>query len=114
MIGVAWGLPMRLIKGEPNWPDGTDRFSVNTKAEEPVKTTQAQLLDMLQALLIDRFQLKFHREKVEQPGFALVVGKKGPKMKPAKAGAGGVQRNFSRRAKPSREGEQIAFPGAWR
>jgi hypothetical protein len=26
------------------------------------------------------------------------------------AGAGGVQRNFSRRAKPSREGEQIAFP----
>jgi uncharacterized protein (TIGR03435 family) len=32
---------------------------------------------MLRNLLIDRFQLKFHREMIEKPGFALVVAKKG-------------------------------------
>lgn len=39
---------------------------------------------MLQNLLIDRFRLKFHRQIVERPGFALVVGKNGPKVKQAK------------------------------
>jgi uncharacterized protein (TIGR03435 family) len=84
LIGIAWGLPMRLIEGEPDWADGSDRFRIEAKAEEPEKTTEALLLVMLQALLMDRFQLKFHRQTVEQPGFALVVGKNGSKMKPAK------------------------------
>jgi uncharacterized protein (TIGR03435 family) len=84
LVSIAWGLPMRVIEGEPDWPDGSDRFSIEAKAEEPTKATEAQLLVMLQTLLIDRFQLRFHRETVEQPGFALVVGKNGPKMKPAK------------------------------
>jgi uncharacterized protein (TIGR03435 family) len=84
LVSIAWGLPMRLIEGEPNWGEGSDRFSIEAKAEEPTKATVAQLLVMLQTLLIDRFQLRFHRQSVEQPGFALVVGKNGPKMKPAK------------------------------
>jgi uncharacterized protein (TIGR03435 family) len=84
LISIAWGLPMRIIEGQPDWPDGSDRFNIEAKAEEPAKATQAQLLVMLQTLLIDRFQLKFHRETVEQAGFVLVVGKNGPKMKPTK------------------------------
>jgi uncharacterized protein (TIGR03435 family) len=40
---------------------------------------------MLQTLLIERFELKFHREEVEAAGFALVVGKNGPKFKPSKS-----------------------------
>ena len=40
---------------------------------------------MLQALLIDRFQLKFHLETIEKSGFALVVGKKGPKLQESTA-----------------------------
>ena len=85
LVSIAWGLPMRMIEGEPHWPDGSDRFNIEAKAEEPAKATQAQLLVMLQTLLIDRFQLKFHRETVEQAGFVLVVGKNGPKMKPTKS-----------------------------
>jgi uncharacterized protein (TIGR03435 family) len=82
LVSIAWELPMRMIEGEPEWPEGAERFDIEAKAEEPAKATQAQLLLMLQTLLIDRFQLKFHRETVEQAGFVLVVGKNGPKMKP--------------------------------
>ncbi len=84
LISIAWGLPMRMIQGQPDWPDGYDRFNIEAKADEPAKATQAQLLVMLQTLLVGRFQLMFHRETVEQAGFVLVVGKNGPKMKPTK------------------------------
>lgn len=35
---------------------------------------------MLQALLADRFKLAMHRESREEPVYALVVGKNGPKL----------------------------------
>ena len=82
MIGIAWELPMSDIKGGPDWlMRGFDRFDVQAEAEDPTKTNETQLRTMLQALLIERFQLKFHRETVERPGFALVVGEKGARMK---------------------------------
>ena len=42
---------------------------------------------MLHALLADRFKLTIHREGKEQPVYALVVGKNGPKLQPAAADA---------------------------
>jgi uncharacterized protein (TIGR03435 family) len=38
---------------------------------------------MLQSLLEERFGLKVHRETKTRQGFALMVGKNGPKLKPA-------------------------------
>ena len=35
---------------------------IEAKLEDPGKATEAQLLEMLQILLVDRFKLKFHRE----------------------------------------------------
>jgi uncharacterized protein (TIGR03435 family) len=35
---------------------------------------------MLQNLLVERFQMKFHSVTKEEPGFALVVAKNGPKL----------------------------------
>jgi uncharacterized protein (TIGR03435 family) len=35
---------------------------------------------MLQNLLVDRFQLKYHREDRQESGFGLVVAKGGPKL----------------------------------
>ncbi len=35
---------------------------------------------MLQNLLVERFQMKFHYVTKEEPGFALVVAKDGPKL----------------------------------
>ncbi len=39
---------------------------------------------MLQALLANRFQLRFHRESKDGPAYALVVAAKGPKLTPTK------------------------------
>src|SRR3954470_18278553 len=38
---------------------------------------------MLQTLLADRFQLKFHRETKDLPAYNLVVGNDPPKLKPS-------------------------------
>ena len=43
---------------------------------------------MFQTLLADRFQLKLHRETKELPIYALLVGKNGPKLKPAESQEG--------------------------
>jgi len=85
LVNLAFGLRnMGLIKGGPDWVTGGDeRFNVEGKAEDPRKATEQQLLTMLQNLLIERFQLEFHRESVEMAGYALLVGKSGPKLKPS-------------------------------
>jgi uncharacterized protein (TIGR03435 family) len=101
LIGIASELPMRMIEGEPDWPDGSDRFNIEAVAEQPAKSTHAQLLVMLQTLLVDRFPLKFRRETVEQAGFVLVVGKSGSKMKPAKGKE--VLTSFGGQIKPAPE-----------
>jgi len=81
-VAMAWRLhDIYLIQSEPGWiARGSERFNIEARAKDPRRTTEAQLRDMLQTLLIDRFRLKFHRETVEKPGFALVVGKKGSKL----------------------------------
>ena len=61
LVSIAWELPMRMIEGEPEWPEGAERFDIEAKAEEPAKATQAQLLLMLQTLLIDRS--KFYKSR---------------------------------------------------
>jgi uncharacterized protein (TIGR03435 family) len=87
LVSIAWGLgSMRWIKSEPDWiARGDERFNVEAKAENPTKTTQQQLLAMLQALLVERFEMKFHRETVETAGFVLAIGKNGPKLQRSKS-----------------------------
>jgi uncharacterized protein (TIGR03435 family) len=83
LVSIAWQMQtMPLIKSGPDWiARGEERFNVEAKAEQPTKTTEKQMLAMLQALLIERFQLKFHREPAELPGFALTVAKSGSKLR---------------------------------
>lgn len=59
-------------------PSG-DRFTIAAKI--PEGTTKEQFKQMLVNLLIERFGLKFHREKKEMQGYELVVAKNGPKLK---------------------------------
>ena len=58
-----------------------ERFEIHAKL--PAGATQEQVPEMLQALLAERFKLAFHREKKEQPVFALIVGKGGSKLQPS-------------------------------
>ena len=79
VIRVAYRVKDFQIEG-PDWL-GNDRFDIQAKF--PEGATQDQVPEMLQSLLADRFKLSLHRETKEHAIYALVVGKDGPKLKPA-------------------------------
>jgi len=82
LIGIALGVSVQDLSTGPDWIQRGDlRFDVNARAEDPATTTQKQLLTMLQNLLIERFQLKFHYRNTDAPGFSLTVAKNGPKLR---------------------------------
>jgi bla regulator protein blaR1 len=81
IITFAFGVRGFQMSGGPSWLD-SDRFDIVAKPEG--RSNPAQLRQMVQSLLADRFKLKFHRETKEMRVLALVVGKNGPKLKPTK------------------------------
>ncbi|HEY3743566.1 MAG TPA: TIGR03435 family protein [Bryobacteraceae bacterium] len=86
LIGIAYGVTMQVLDTGSDWIQRGDlRFDVEAKAENPAAATKQQLLTMLQNLLVERFQMKFHYVTKEEPGFALVVAKNGPKLEPSKS-----------------------------
>jgi uncharacterized protein (TIGR03435 family) len=91
LIEDAYDLRRDQISGGPSWID-SDHYDVIAKAEGVGTLTHDRVMQMLQALLADRFQLKVHRETRETPVYELVVGKGGSKLKQTSADAKG--RNF--------------------
>ena len=79
LILTAYRLKAHQLSG----PDWMERQRFDILAKMPQGASKDQIPDMLQTLLIDRFGLVFHRENREQPVFALVVAKNGPKLKAA-------------------------------
>jgi len=59
LIKAAYRVKEYQVAGAAGWMDA-DAYDVDAKAAS--KTNFMQDLTMLQALLMDRFQLKFHRE----------------------------------------------------
>lgn len=78
-IEIAYRLRDFQITG-PAWIS-TEKFDIEAKAERPASGRQMGL--MLQALLVERFRLAFHREMKEMPVYGLVVARGGLKMKPS-------------------------------
>jgi len=76
MIRIAFRVKQYQISG-PEWMK-SERFDVMGKIPEGV--SKDQVPEMLQALLADRFGLKFHRESQEHPIYALIVAKGGPRL----------------------------------
>lgn len=78
-VGLAYGLKPHQIVG-PDWL-GQPRFDIAAKI--PDGTSRAQLPQMFQALLADRFQMKSHRETKEFAVYALTASKDGVKLQPS-------------------------------
>ena len=84
LITSAYHLQDFQIVGGPNWLRD-EGFDIEAKGDP--NATNAQLMLMLQSLLEDRFQLKFHHETRERPVYALSVARSGPKLPAPKEGA---------------------------
>ncbi|HWC95616.1 MAG TPA: TIGR03435 family protein [Candidatus Sulfopaludibacter sp.] len=79
----AYGvLPFQHSRG-PSWSE-TDRYDVVAKAAG--KATDPEVKRMLQTLLAERFQLKFHRETRNLPAYIISLGKTEAKLFPPKDG----------------------------
>ena len=76
-VGIAYRMKVSQIGG-PDWI-GSERYDIS--ATLPQGGTEAQIPEMFQTLVVDRFQLKSHREKKEFPVFALLPGKAPLKLK---------------------------------
>jgi uncharacterized protein (TIGR03435 family) len=81
LILQAYDIQRYQIAGGPEWIQ-SQWFQVQAKAAGEPDKDQIRL--MLQTLLAERFQLKFHRETRTMSGFVLSVDKGGPKLPSAR------------------------------
>jgi uncharacterized protein (TIGR03435 family) len=77
LICVAYRLRPYQVTG-PDWLKTT---MYDIQAKIPSGATAVEVPEMLRTLLEDRFGLKIHHESKDQPVYALVVAKGGPKLK---------------------------------
>ena len=56
-------------------------YDIAARAEGGGVRTKNEFRQMLQTLLVERFHLKTHRQMMERPVYALLIGKNGPKLK---------------------------------
>ena len=73
-ITIAYRIKAFQISGAPSWLT-SERYDIEAKAEG--NASLDAMLPMLQTLLEDRLQFKFHRESKEIQVYALVVAKAG-------------------------------------
>lgn len=86
LIATAYDIKSYQLAG-PDWLQGGGAPRFNIQAKMPDGATEAQIPQMLQALLSDRFGLKFHKESRERNIYDLTVAKSGPKLKPSESPA---------------------------
>ncbi len=84
LITMAYNLHVRQITGGPAWLD-SDKYDLTGRPDVPGQPSVAQLKTMIQKLLADRFQLKFHREKKELSVYAITASKTGVKISKSQA-----------------------------
>ncbi|MGA2651750.1 MAG: TIGR03435 family protein [Terracidiphilus sp.] len=79
LIAFAYGLHSKQIVDAPAW-FGTDLFDIEAKPDTEGRPSLKQMGIMVQKLLTERFQLKFHHDTRELSVYAITVAPGGPKM----------------------------------
>jgi uncharacterized protein (TIGR03435 family) len=82
LVQMAYYLRAEYQLSGPDWMRSA-LFDIVAKV--PPGATKRDVHLMLRKLLAERFELVFHREKKEMPGYTLIVGRDGVRLQPAKA-----------------------------
>jgi uncharacterized protein (TIGR03435 family) len=80
MIAAAYDLNPKTISGGPGWMN-SDVFDIVARTPGEARPTHDEQMRMLRDLLVERFGLKFHRERKEFSIYAIEVAKGGAKLK---------------------------------
>jgi hypothetical protein len=78
LIMFAYDVSPLQISGIPS-ASSQERYDIDATCEQPM--TKERLPHLLQGLLAERFRLSIHREVKDQPTYALVLGKGGPRLR---------------------------------
>jgi uncharacterized protein (TIGR03435 family) len=89
LIKFAYNVQDKQIIGAPAWVD-TDKFDIDAQPDTPGTPDKDQVAKMIQKMLTDRYQLKFHRDSKELSAYVLSVAKNGPKMRKSEPDAGNL------------------------
>jgi len=81
MITFAYSINKEQVLNAPSWAD-RDTYDIEGEADTEGQPSLRQYQEMVQKLLADRFELKFHLEKRELSVYAVRIAKGGPKLKP--------------------------------
>jgi bla regulator protein blaR1 len=79
LISFAYGLDPRQVVGAPDWMN-KDEFDITAVPEGDGQPTIAQWKEMMQKLLAERFNLRFHRDTRILPVYLLTVARSGAKL----------------------------------
>jgi uncharacterized protein (TIGR03435 family) len=77
LLTKAYGVKPFQIRG-PSWLE-SERYDVNAKIPEGASKQDVPV--MLQNLIVERFQIRLHTEMKDGPGYALLVGRSGSKLR---------------------------------
>jgi uncharacterized protein (TIGR03435 family) len=89
LISLAYDVHARQIAGAPAWLE-SEKYDLEVKPDVPGQPNVAQLKIIVQKLLADRFQLKFHREKQELSVYAITVAKTGARLTKSQSDPNGL------------------------
>lgn len=79
LMTFAFGIHVRQIVGGPAWFE-SEKYDLLATPDVEGQPNHDQIRGMMQKLLADRFQLKFHRDKKELSVYTILVAKGGPKL----------------------------------
>jgi uncharacterized protein (TIGR03435 family) len=88
LITFTYDLHGKQIIGLPAWAE-SDKYDITGRPEVPGQPSSEQVKSMIRKLVVDRFQLKFHREKKELSVYAMTVTKTGAKITKSQADPNG-------------------------
>jgi uncharacterized protein (TIGR03435 family) len=88
LVQLAWGLPDRQLQNADRL--GSETYELAVKPASGGAVSWERLKPMLRTLLAERFKLSTHDEAKEVSGYALVLGKGGPRLKASDGAKGNL------------------------
>lgn len=95
LITFAYGVHPKQIENGPDWLN-KDKYDLLAQPDGEGQPNGEQWKTMVQKLLADRFQLKFHHDKEDLSVYAIVVAKDGPKLTKSQGDPNGLPGLFFR------------------
>lgn len=79
LIRFAYEVQDKQVEQGPGWLS-SERWDIEAKPDKPGMPSNAQIREMVEKLIEERFSLKTHEETREMAAYALIVGKDGTKL----------------------------------